>query len=58
MPRLDHRLRIHDRLSVNERLLLTVILRLVNQLRERLQLDPITDGDVAQLLRQLVREQD
>lgn len=58
MPRLDHRLRLQDRLSVNERLLLTVFLRLVNQLRERLQLDPITDGEVAQLLRQLVREQD
>jgi hypothetical protein len=58
MPRLNHRLTLHERLTPSERLLVALMLRLVNPLRQHLQLDPVTDEEIVQLLHHLLHEQE
>ena len=58
MPKVDHRLDVRQHFGTNERLLVRLMLKLMNPLRVRLELPPLTQADLMQELRQLLREQD
>ena len=59
MPRLDHHLRLQDRLTPMEHALVLVMVRLINPVRAKVQppLPPLTEADVTRELRQTLREQ-
>ena len=57
MPRMDVRVRLQDRITLQERRLLLLVMAMVNSVRQELGMPLLQEQDIARLVEQQSREE-